>query len=382
MVVDARLLAVSAATQPEREVVDVVYLPYLPLHERMVIGEWELIPRRTLVDDDCLDERSVELAQGLADLYVLPEPAGTAAGAFARPREGRIGDEARDLQRVHDLNRACVVAVLDVNPSPLPPKEERDPNAGHWMLTSDNALVVAHGIDREHGYTGTITGSRVRRMSLGMSVVEDPSNPHIPRAKIPPPGDLRIPTFRPPPLDAEYANATWESIRRGDDAARRLGRAIDWLHLAWLNATSITDELRVPALRAGFEVLLDSDDYLELARRQSGLLADDSAPVTRSWRTLAGNPVSAELTDIAWWFVQFSFLRNALMHGRSPQESEWRHEGRWQTDLGEWYLRQAIKRTVANDGHPDILDDLVWRDAHRALRDYWRAQRTEDPDAS
>ena len=28
------------------------------------------------------------------------------------------------------------------------------------------------------------------------------------------------------PARAEYANATWESIRRGDDAARRLGRAI------------------------------------------------------------------------------------------------------------------------------------------------------------
>lgn len=34
--------------------------------------------------------------------------------------------------------------------------------------------------------------------------------------------------------------------------------------LAWLNATGLTDELRIPALRAGFEVLLDSADNDQL----------------------------------------------------------------------------------------------------------------------
>jgi hypothetical protein len=195
-----------------RETIDVVYLPYLPLRDRIIVGDWELIPRATLALDDCLDERTDELAQGLADVYVLPAGAGTAAGVFVRPRDGHVGDKLDNPQLVDDLRRACVVAVLDVNPSPL--KDECDPNAGHWMLTSDNALVVAHGINRELGYTGSITGGRVARLSLGVPVLEDPENPHIARATIPPPGDVRIPTFRPPTLDAEYAEATWESIRR------------------------------------------------------------------------------------------------------------------------------------------------------------------------
>jgi hypothetical protein len=199
------------------ETIDVVYLPYLPLRERVVVGEWELIPRAALTDADCLDERNAELAQGLAGVYVLPEHAGTAAGVFARPRDRRLGDKLNDVRQVDDLRRACVVAVLDVNPSPV--EDERDPNAGHWMLTSDNGLVVAHGINHEHGYTGAITGSRVPRWSLGVSVLDDPANPHIPRGRIPPPGDVRIPIFRPPRLDVEYAHTTWESIRRGNDAA-------------------------------------------------------------------------------------------------------------------------------------------------------------------
>jgi hypothetical protein len=71
------------------------------------------------------------------------------------------------------------------------------------------------------------------------------------------------------PLDAEYAHAVWESIRRGTDAARRLGRAIDWLRLAWINVTELTNDLRMPALRAGFEVLFDSENTEVLGQRLS-----------------------------------------------------------------------------------------------------------------
>src|SRR5262249_50364943 len=82
----------------------------------------------------------------------------------------------------------------------------------------------------------------------------------------PPPGDLRIPTFQP--------SRPRPRVRRrnvGIGPARRLGRAIDWLNLAWLNASRLSDDLRVPALRAGFEVLRDSDDSETLARRLSSL---------------------------------------------------------------------------------------------------------------
>jgi hypothetical protein len=369
---------VSEAEQPDPKIIYVVYLPYLPLVAHMAVGDWELIPRSSLGQDDSLDARTAQLAEGLADVYLLPNDARSPAGAFARPHRGRIGDDPTEVDQLRDLQRALTVMVLEVIKSPLLPDDDRDMNAGHYALTSDNARVVAHGIDWEHGFTGAETGSRVRHRSLGMSVLENPLNPDLPRSKIPPPADLRIPAFRTPALDGEYADATWESMRGGNDAARRLGRAIDWLGLAWLNTTGLTDDLRVPALRAGFEVLLGSDDSDELADRLSRLLSDGSAAVERTWLTRAGNPASAMLSDVAWWFKRFSFLRNDLMHGRSPDREAWWHDGSSHTDLGEWYLRQAIKHAVANDGHGDILDELVWRDALRATREWQRAQRTQD----
>jgi hypothetical protein len=372
---------VSTAEPSERDAVDVVYLPYLPLRERITVGEWELIPRAALAEADCVYVRTIELAQGLGAVYALPEQAGTSAGAFARSRGRRVGEEIAnlpDLQGLRDLQRACTVAVLDVNPSPLVPESERDLNAGHWMLTSDNALVVAHGIDRKLGYTGTIIGSRLPLLSFGVSVLDDPDQ-GTRRATIPPPGGLRIPTFRTLRLDVEYADAAWHSIRRNDDGARRLQRAIDWLNLAWLNATGLTDELRVPALRAGFEVLLDSEDAEELAKRL-GRLLDDTTPIRhRRWTsTITGDERSANMREVPWWFMGFSFLRNDLMHGRAPGEEKWVRDDRSQTDLGEWYLRQAIKHTVANAGHPDILDEPLWRDARRAARDFLRAQQPDE----
>jgi hypothetical protein len=200
-------------------------------------------------------------------------------------------------------------------------------------------------------------------------VLSDPCVPHIAPSRISPPSDLRIPTFRPPPLDVEYADATWQSLHHDNDAARRLGRAIDWLALAWLNATSLTDELRVPALHAGFEVLLNMEDALDLARELGRLLEDESRVRHRTWVSFANNHRSANLAEISWWFMEFSLLRNQLMHGRTPGTEVWAHDERSQVDLGEWYLRQAIKRVVANDGHPDIVETPLFRELVRAARE-------------
>jgi hypothetical protein len=153
------------------ETVYVVYLPYLPIAERMGVGDWETIPRSDLSEDDCLDARTMELAQGLAEIYALPARTPTPVGAFGRPRRGYVGDDPQDRQRSHDRQRAVVVAVLDINQSPLLAEDERDPNFGHNAMTSDNATVVAHGINYKGGYTGALTGSRVRRSELGLMVL-------------------------------------------------------------------------------------------------------------------------------------------------------------------------------------------------------------------
>lgn len=348
----------------------VVYLPYLPLTDRIVVGDWELIPQQDLQDADTLDPRTAQLARGFAVLHDLR---GTTHpfGAFARPNDGRVGDDPGSTVPLINLRRALLVAVLNGNQSPLTPEDEHDPNAGHAAMTSENALIVANGISYEGGYTATRSGGQIPRLNIGVSVLADSDLP--PSPKIQAPADLLLPTMGRP-IDHEYAHATWESITRGTDAARRLGRAIEWLRLAWINVTELTGDLRIPALRAGFEVLFDSDDEAVLAERLKTLVGDTTKPRLRQ----RAHPVTAklwskQLTDVEWWFWDFSFLRNDLMHGREPTEERWLHEGQSHVGLGEAYLRWAIKATVAQDGHQSILDDMAFRVAAREVRARLRA---------
>jgi hypothetical protein len=150
-----------------QEIVYVTYVPYLPLGERVRVGEWEVIPRADLRDGDALDVRVAELARAFADLHQLPEGRHAGVGAFAHFPGGAVGESPEDNANVIVLRRALVLAVVDGNESPLLPEQERDANAAHRILTSDNASVDVGGITREGGWTATVSGGRVRWLNGG-----------------------------------------------------------------------------------------------------------------------------------------------------------------------------------------------------------------------
>lgn len=85
-------------------------------------------------------------------------------------------------------------------------------------------------------------------------------------------------------VDKDYLAVLWPVVTAGTDEARRVGRAIDWLDLLWRNTTSITEEMRIMTLKAGFEILFDSEDVVVLRERLSALLDEPEAPrQTRTW---------------------------------------------------------------------------------------------------
>lgn len=49
------------------------------------------------------------------------------------------------------------------------------------------------------------------------------------------------------------------------------------------------------------------------------------------------------------------------MHGDVVGRDDWFHNDVSHTDLADWYLRQAIKHTVAADGHAAVLDSMLYR---------------------
>lgn len=185
-------------------------------------------------------------------------------------------------------------------------------------------------------------------------------------SQIRPPPELHVP-FMHPPIDELYAGSLWEELSRDTDLGRRLGRAIDWLDIAWRNTASIDEDARIVALRAGFEVLLAAGDETRAIRQALSVLLDssDADKATRTWTSRSSRTLSENMTDLEWWFQHFSFLRNKLMHGEEPADADYTHEGERHLWLAETHLRQAVKRTVADGGHPEVLQSPL----ERALSD-------------
>ena len=91
---------------------------------------------------------------------------------------------------------------------------------------------------------------------------------------------------------------------------------------------------------------------------------------------LAGNPMPPrvdddDLTELQWWFVCFTLLRNAIGHGKGVDDDRHQHDGHWQTDLGLHRLHEAIKATVISRvGQSELTLDPLERMWYRALREH------------
>jgi hypothetical protein len=339
-----------------------LYLPYLPLEDRVGIGEWRLIPAAVLSEEDAPVPLSLKLARGLVGLYERP-PSYTTSGAFAQPSGGRVGDEF-GLDEFGRLRRALVMTLLDQNPSGVKDQDKRNPNEAWRTYTSEHAQAWGHRID-EDGYVAEERGVMVSVLAGGYNVLQDDS------IRLAYPRELHH--VRPArQLDTEYGTALYGFLGEDSSGARRLERAIDWLELAWQNADALRLNLRIAAIHSGFETLLDKPADAKAAAQSLSALLDPPNVEKRArpeWRKRSGVPVDTEISDLGWWFVQFAQLRNAILHG-DEITTEHHHDdlGRAHLWVGELTLRDAIKETVAAAGWPELREPVIVRAVNRALR--------------
>jgi hypothetical protein len=347
------------------DVVGMMYAPYLPLRERLEIDGWVLVQPGELGEHYFANELAAKAAPGLVRLYAL-EDERAKIGAFVYRVGVGVGGEVDgvDVRLVH---RALTIAVLETN-DPIKAGEPEG-NQAHGAMTSDNAIVYGHRIGAE-GWVAAQYGAMVRTLSGGYNVFEEDG------MRFRPPTDLHV-SFWPSHLDAELAAGVHRCIAVDSDEARRLERAIGWLDLAWRNAEAITADLRIPAIRSGFEVLFDVDDVnvdvtVEIRRALSALLDDSDAPRTaRQWLTRKGKLREPEdLTELEWWWMRFTFLRNAIAHGGIVTDELHAHDGCSHLDLGVHRLKQAIKQTVIGHGYPELALTPHERVLYRVMRKY------------
>jgi hypothetical protein len=252
-----------------------------------------------------------------------------------------------------------VAAVLDGNP------RAREPYMGHSVATSDNAILFGHPI-HDDGGAAIEYGIMSRVLDGGYHAGED-------KDVIEPPHELRLPLVAVE-MDAEYADAIFTILGRNDADSRQLGRTIEWLDLVWRNTASVLADVRIVAARAGFEVLLGvGEDYKAGRKALARLLDQGEAPKTlRTYTNRKGSDKAEELSDLEWWFTRLCFLRNAIVHGNPIADDEYHLDGDHHLMIAERRLREAIKRTVAAAGFPDVLVDRITRKLRRAVAEAMR----------
>jgi hypothetical protein len=123
-------------------------------------------------------------------------------------------------------------------------------------------------------------------------------------------------------------------------------------------------------VRSGFEGLFGIGKTRELRQALSALLDPDDARRThRKWRD-QGRDLEDNLSELEWWFVCFTLLRNGIAHGDALEPTNYDYDGHTHLDIGEYRLRQAIKATVIASGYPELELDPHARALYRAMRKY------------
>ncbi len=351
----------------------VLLAPYLPLREQVDVGPWRLVPFAQSEEVRYLSDGIAADARLLIDAYRVE---GARLGALVTLLDAPVGRDV-DPDDVGPLHRALLLGVLESNPDrPADPTQEPDDlNIGHRTAAAENTLVYGHPV-RGDGTFATQTGFMAPFLAIHGRIQPDD------RIRIRPPGELPTPIMATD-LDADYASAALAVMTAGDETARRVSRAAEWLDVSWQNTSGVGHDARILALRCGFEVLLSTtefgDDTRQIGEALSDLLDEaDAARVERSWQQ-RGRVQRCELTDLEWWFQCFTLLRNAIAHGHPVGQANWAfNDGRLHLFVGESTLRRALKRTVARAGHAHVEDDLFMRTFRRYVREHQQPQPDGD----
>lgn len=347
-----------------------LFCPYLPMEEPVAFADWELGPR------DCFQDRWADLLFKKHAIAFLHRFVGTDNKPIDNPailcRNGRqLDGQAVSPEEVVALQLALVFAFVDGNPRSCPETREH----GWVMRTADNADLHVWPIDLEKGRVIKSTGSLVETRTVAFGT----SNRGL---VLSPPVDLHMPSFRYRP-DPLILTGIYETVlgslrspgkNRGADSLRV---AVDWFAKAWRNTATLEYAERLVYLKIAFEAITGTSRSWESARWLRDLFKElpettdeDSkilvwspkeVPVhTRCWRDKSGRDQSTLITDLEHWFMEFSGVRNTIVHEGSVPELTYSGPsaayGGPFFATAEFLLRAVVKVQLSKLGYDD-----AWR---------------------
>lgn len=357
------------------------FCPYLPLREPFAIGPWQFVAASEYTGSWLSPEFEAASRAFLTHFHGadrVPIPSPTLVAHADRGIDGKpLNRATRDA-----LQGALDFVVLDVAQR-WGENNSRGTMSAFLALTSDNTEVFLWPVDSEGRWFAVDTGLLVGTLSGGHSI-DNPAD------VIACPVEVRIPS-RAATADEGVATALYEALLEADPAtgsersalAGRLTTALRWWARAHRNTRSITWEDRIVMLKTAFEALIDQSrawpgalrlrEWFETRVEEQGELYWSPDEVAIHTVRLQGSDRS--LTPLEHWFVQFCFLRNAIVHeGKhiTPATESYSEPGPYAGPFfhrADEVFRQAVKVALVDFGVPNLWHSELSRTIARALAD-------------
>ena len=215
---------------------------------------------------------------------------------------------------------------------------QEGPNAGHYMLTSDNFKIVYQNFKLDSPYTGYTSGRIVRASDFGYEI-----------SKI---------TYEKPPCvlknsfsyEEKFLNSIERLRHKKRKSYRLILRASDSVMNAYTNSEDVSHESRILEFSRAFEILFELPEGQPRRKFKEAVKKYCEPPGERKRRYKSeryGKKKEPEMgSRHVMWADRFYILRNHIIHGESIAKKKFWFHGQPHYQLGLWFFLVAIKQMV------------------------------------
>ena len=360
------------------------YLPLPPTVNPVKFADWELGSLQSF-EDRWSDPRFKDQATTFLSKFLGSDDEPIENPALLCRKGKQLDGQKPSGEEMRALELSLAFAFIDRNPRLLP---ENADEAWGWV-TADNAELYLWPIDLEQGHVTTTNGLIILVRTGGYQIGDT-------KLVLRPPLDLHLPSMACSPdllvLTGIYETAL-ESLRspgEGSDSDR-VRIALEWFVKAWRNTATLHFPERLVFLKTAFEALTGSSKKWKIAERLREIFEElehtterDSEvlvwspkekPVhTRTWCDREGRLQSKLITDLEHWFIEFSEVRNDIIHeGKLLLPTYSRPDTAYKGEFfftAEFLLRGVIKVLMSKKpGYEDAWRCEIYRDLNAAWAD-------------